>query len=259
MGPSVLPPSLPSDKVGSQGLLPWAPLLCLFAHPPPRGGTGGGPGSAHPLSHSLLLYRVHGSSGPMALARVWPQADGRCTPSKGMGSARDPHHRTPPTSGSHHGGQKTSPAPGGPTSGGLPRCCDRTMRLIRVSGWPLSWKHGGHQAEQGQLPKASSSAPTQAEECLPLSQGEDTTHIRSQPYRWGRRGLQEPKCAHRPTCKAVTSGPSLPPRRQRGGKGAPAPPCLPETAASLLRLLSHLHTRMGPSAGACGRGVSISK
>ena len=26
------------------------------------------------------------------------------------------------------------------TSGGLPKCCDRTTKLIRVSGWPLSWK-----------------------------------------------------------------------------------------------------------------------
>lgn len=28
----------------------------------------------------------------------------------------------------------------GLTSGGLPKCCDRTTKLIRVSGWPLSCK-----------------------------------------------------------------------------------------------------------------------
>lgn len=31
----------------------------------------------------------------------------------------------------------------GPTSGGLPRCWDRTTRLMSVSGWLLSWQQRG--------------------------------------------------------------------------------------------------------------------
>lgn len=77
--------------------------------------------------------------GPLVMATA--------PPPKEWASPRDPELR--PELGPHHklAPQRLEnlPAPGGPTSGGLPRCCDRTMRLISVSGWPLSWKHKRHQ------------------------------------------------------------------------------------------------------------------
>lgn len=106
---------------------------------------GGGPGGLPAPPTSQGQWQPHPLMGSRFLPQ--PQASLEVRPcGLELPGEPGPRWRPWPTPGWHHEGRKTLRhllGAGRPTSGGLPRCWDRTTRLISVSGWLLSWQQRG--------------------------------------------------------------------------------------------------------------------